>query len=98
MATVAEQQTHKQDGRADTIEVLNPATGELLQTLAACTPERLQEMALRGREAQPGWQALGFGGRRALLPRAQKWMLDNSERVLDTVVPESGKTREDVVL
>jgi acyl-CoA reductase-like NAD-dependent aldehyde dehydrogenase len=98
MATVAEQQAHKQDGKADTIEVFNPATGELVQTLAACTPERLREMALRGREAQPGWQALGFEGRRKILRRAQKWVLDNSERVLDTIVPESGKTREDVVL
>jgi acyl-CoA reductase-like NAD-dependent aldehyde dehydrogenase len=98
MATVAGRQPHKQDGKAEMIEVLNPATGELLQTLPACTPERLHEMAVRGREAQPGWQALGFEGRRTILRRAQKWVLDNSERVLDTVVIESGKTREDVVL
>ncbi len=33
-----------------------------------------------------------------MLRRAQKWVLDNAERVLETVVSESGKTREDVVL
>ena len=27
--------------------------------------------------------------------RAQKWMLDNADRVLDTVVSETGKTYED---
>jgi acyl-CoA reductase-like NAD-dependent aldehyde dehydrogenase len=98
MATVAEQSAHKQDGKADTIEVFNPATGELLQTLPACTPEQLHQMAQRAREAQPAWQAMGFEGRRKFLRRAQKWVLDNSDRVLDTVISESGKTREDVVL
>src|SRR5437763_11930606 len=98
MATVAEQQVHEQDGRAETIEVMNPATGELLQTLPACTPERLHQMALRAREAQHGWESLGFEGRRKVLRRAQKWVLDNSERVFETVISESGKTREDVTL
>ena len=30
--------------------------------------------------------------------RAQKWMLDNTERVLDSVVAETGKTYEDAQL
>jgi acyl-CoA reductase-like NAD-dependent aldehyde dehydrogenase len=98
MATVTEQQVSEQDGRADTIEVMNPATGELLQTLRACSAEQLHEMAARARAAQPDWQALGYEGRRKILRRAQKWVLDNAERVLDTVVSESGKTREDVTL
>lgn len=98
MATIAEKQVSKQDGRANTIEVMNPATGELLQTLPACTPEQLHQMAEHAREAQPGWQALGFEGRRKVLRRAQKWVLDNSERIFETVVSESGKTREDVSL
>jgi acyl-CoA reductase-like NAD-dependent aldehyde dehydrogenase len=98
MATVAEQQAHKQDGRTGTIEVMNPATGELVKSLPACTPEQLHQMALRARDAQPGWQSLGFDGRRKVLRRAQKWVLDHSDRVFETVISESGKTREDVTL
>src|SRR5205823_97972 len=72
--------------------------GQVVATLEACTPERLGEMAARGRRAAPEWQALGFEGRGKILRRAQKWVLDNAERVIDTVVSETGKTREDVTL
>lgn len=99
MATITDQQARPEDGRAgDTIPVLNPATGQIVSTLPACTPEQLAEMASRGRRAQPEWQALGFERRGKLLRRAQKWVLDNAERVIDTVISETGKTREDVTL
>jgi len=55
-------------------------------------------MAARARAAQPGWDALGFEGRGKVLRRAQKWMLDNVERILDVVVSENGKTHEDAQL
>ena len=98
MATVTEQQAPQQRPQADSIEVMNPATGHVLTTLEACMPERLAEMAARARAAQPEWQALGFAGRGKILRRTQKWLLDNAERVIDTVVSETGKTREDVTL
>ena len=31
-----------------------------------------------GRAAQPGWEALGFEGRGAVLQRTQKWIIDNA--------------------
>jgi acyl-CoA reductase-like NAD-dependent aldehyde dehydrogenase len=96
MATTLERQ--EQAPSSDTIPVENPATGELIATLPACTPERLAEMVARARAAQPGWKELGFAGRGRVLRRTQKWLLDNAERVIETVVAESGKTREDVVL
>lgn len=98
MATVTEQQAPQQRLHAESIEVMNPATGQVITTLKACTRERLAEMAARGRAAQPEWQALGFDGRGKILRRTQKWVLDNAERVIDTVVSETGKTREDVTL
>ena len=55
-------------------------------------------MVERARAAQTGWQALGFEGRAKVLRRTQKWVLDNSDRFLDTLVAETGKTREDAVL
>ena len=47
------------------------------------------------RAAQPAWEALGFEGRGRILRRAQKWVLDNSERVIETIISETGKAYED---
>jgi acyl-CoA reductase-like NAD-dependent aldehyde dehydrogenase len=95
MATTVERQTEQ---APDTIAVENPATGETVATLKACTPEQVAEMVARARKAQPAWHALGFNERGKILKRAQKWLLDNVERVVETEMSESGKTREDIVL
>ena len=55
-------------------------------------------MAEQGRAAQPAWAAAGFEERGRVLRRAQKWMLDNADRVIDVVVSESGNTDEDAQL
>jgi acyl-CoA reductase-like NAD-dependent aldehyde dehydrogenase len=98
MATTAERKNGSATDAADSIAVENPATGQVIANLPACTPEQLEEMAARARRAQPGWEALGFDGRKKVLRRMQKWVLDNSERFLDTLVSETGKTREDAAL
>jgi len=87
------------DGRTDTtIPVENPATGEVVGTIPILGREQLTELADRARRAQPGWEALGFDGRARVLRRAQQWMLENPERVIETVVSETGKTYEDAQL
>src|SRR5437588_4594171 len=99
MATTVERQRGATPTQAeDSIQVENPATGQTIATLKAHTPEQLAEMVARARKAQPAWQALGFEERGKVLRRAQKWLLDNVERLSDTLISESGKTREDVVL
>jgi acyl-CoA reductase-like NAD-dependent aldehyde dehydrogenase len=99
MASV-EQRTSAQTngGSAGSIAVENPATGELVTTVANLGPEAVAEVAARGRAAQPGWAAIGFEGRARVMKRAQRWMLDNAERILDVVVSETGKTHEDAQL
>jgi acyl-CoA reductase-like NAD-dependent aldehyde dehydrogenase len=82
----------------ETIAVDNPATGEQITTVPVLGREQVAELASRARAAQPDWEALGFEGRGRIMRRAQKWMLDNADRVMDTVVGESGKTREDAQL
>ena len=52
-------------------------------------------MVARARAAQPGWEALGFEGRARVFLRAQKWVLDNADRIIDTIISETGKTVED---
>ena len=81
-----------------TIGVDNPATGEPITTVPVLGASELAAMAARAREAQPQWEAIGFDGRARVMRRAQKWMLDNDERVLDSVVAETGKTYEDAQL
>src|SRR5215213_3957040 len=91
MATVEQSRTTE-------ITVENPATGEVIARVPTVSPEELRRMAERGRAAQPAWEALGFEGRGRILRRAQKWVVDNVERVAQTIVAESGKTYEDALL
>src|SRR5437764_3923447 len=109
MATVeqkASQQTPTEsaragDGIADAaggIAVENPATGETVATVPDLGAEAVAEMAARGRAVQPEWDAFGSEGRARVMRRAQKWLMDNAERVVETIVSETGKTYEDAEL
>jgi acyl-CoA reductase-like NAD-dependent aldehyde dehydrogenase len=80
------------------IPVENPATGELITTVPILGAGEITEMVARARVAQPGWAALGFEERGRVFLRAQKWMLDNADRVIEVVSSETGKTVEDVQL
>ncbi|MDP8968363.1 MAG: aldehyde dehydrogenase family protein [Actinomycetota bacterium] len=80
------------------IPVENPATGELIAHVADLSAERVAEMARAGRAAQPGWQAMGFEGRGRVIRRMQKWVMDNAERIVATIVAETGKTYEDAYM
>jgi acyl-CoA reductase-like NAD-dependent aldehyde dehydrogenase len=80
---------------AESIEVRNPATGEVIGSVPAVPVAEVGAIVARARAAQPGWEALGFDGRAKILRRAQKWLLDNGDRVARTIVSESGKAYED---
>ncbi len=81
-------------GSAD-IAVENPATGEIVASVPDLDATAVAQMAARGRAAQPDWDALGFDGRARVMRRAQKWLMDNADRVVETIVSETGKTHED---
>jgi acyl-CoA reductase-like NAD-dependent aldehyde dehydrogenase len=99
MAGTIEQQktTEGASGRPE-IEVANPATGQTIGRVPDLGPDEVAELARRARAAQPGWEAMGFEGRARIMLRAQKWLLDNAERVIETIVSETGKTWEDAQL
>jgi acyl-CoA reductase-like NAD-dependent aldehyde dehydrogenase len=80
---------------SDRMEVLNPATGALLATIAIDSPASVAEKVARVRANQPEWEALGIEGRYRWLGKLRNWLLDNQERVLDTMQAESGKVRAD---
>ncbi|HKG63773.1 MAG TPA: succinic semialdehyde dehydrogenase [Solirubrobacteraceae bacterium] len=83
---------------AQTISVENPATGAVVGEVPIRSAEEVRALAERGRAAQPAWEALGFEGRARVLRRAQKWVLDKQQKLIDTIVSETGKTHEDALL
>jgi acyl-CoA reductase-like NAD-dependent aldehyde dehydrogenase len=75
------------------IEVHNPATGGLITTVAVDSPAAVAETVARVRANQAEWEAIGIEGRYHWLGKLRDWLLDNSERVLDTMQAETGKVR-----
>jgi acyl-CoA reductase-like NAD-dependent aldehyde dehydrogenase len=99
MATVEKPtSTRRATLAGDRIEVENPATGEIVGSVPAMSDADVAEMAARARAAQPAWEALGYEGREVFFRRAQKWFVEHRQRVIDTVVAETGKTHEDAQL
>src|SRR5918994_478175 len=82
---------------AASIEAENPATGKVVAKIPVVAPEDVAERVARARRAQPGWEALGFEGRAAVMKRCRKWIVANQERVIDTIVSETGKAYEDAL-
>ena len=92
MATVSQPPATEQ------ITVENPATGEVVGQVPILSADEVRALAERGRAAQPAWEALGFDGRARILRRAQKWVVDHQDRLIATIVSETGKTHEDALL
>jgi acyl-CoA reductase-like NAD-dependent aldehyde dehydrogenase len=80
---------------ANTLEVHNPATGGLITTIPVDSPEAVTATVARVRANQADWEAMGIEGRYHWLGKLRDWLLDNSDRVLDTMQMETGKVRAD---
>jgi acyl-CoA reductase-like NAD-dependent aldehyde dehydrogenase len=83
---------------AERIEVLNPATGATVGSIAVDSPASIAETVARVRANQPEWEALGIEGRYHWLGRLRDWILDNTEQIADTMQAETGKVRADISL
>jgi betaine-aldehyde dehydrogenase len=82
-------------GAAEQIEVLNPATGGVAGAVSVSSPQEVAETVARVRANQREWEAIGIEGRYHWLGKLRDWMLDNSERIADTMQTETGKVRGD---
>ena len=80
---------------SDSFEVLNPATGGLIAKVPVDSPEAVAATVARVRSNQAEWEAIGIEGRYHWLGQLRDWLLDNQERVLDTMQMETGKVRAD---
>ncbi len=99
MATI--EQTRKQSrtpgGSIHTISVVNPATGERVGAVPATPRSEVASVVERAREAQRAWGEASFAERAAVIRRFHDAILDASERALDTLQDETGKTRRDAL-
>jgi acyl-CoA reductase-like NAD-dependent aldehyde dehydrogenase len=80
---------------AERIEVLNPATGGTVGSVAVASPQTVAETVARVRANQAEWEALGNEGRYRRLGQLRDWILDNEQRIADTMQAETGKVRGD---
>jgi len=82
----------------ESIAVMNPATGEQVGSVPVDSAGDVAAAVARIRANQPEWEALGFAGRRRWLNRLRDWLLDNSDRVADTLKAETGKVRAEATI
>jgi acyl-CoA reductase-like NAD-dependent aldehyde dehydrogenase len=82
----------------ETIEVVRPTDGTVLETIAVDSPERVREVVARVRAAQPEWEAMGVAGRKRWLESLRDWILDHQDELDDRMQEESGKVRADAAL
>jgi len=80
------------------ITVANPATGETLGTVPRLGEAEVGALVEKARAAQPGWADLGFEGRRRVLRRMQRWIVDHEDEVARQIVAETGKAYEDALV
>jgi acyl-CoA reductase-like NAD-dependent aldehyde dehydrogenase len=93
--TSSEASTAANGSGPEQLEVVNPATGERVGTVAIDSPESVAETVARVRANQAEWEAIGIEGRYHWLGKLRDWLLDNAERVGDTMQAETGKVRAD---
>jgi succinate-semialdehyde dehydrogenase/glutarate-semialdehyde dehydrogenase len=76
-----------------TLESFNPATGELVGSVATITPDEVQAVVDDVARIQPAWAELSLETRGAYLRRAADALLDDIDELAELLVNEQGKPR-----
>ena len=106
MATVATQRAAFIGGawvtsESDEIEVIEPATGELLGSVRAATPAQIDDAVAAARQAFESWRRTPVIERVELCRRAFEICLERAEEIAVLITRETGKTiresREEMV-
>ena len=78
-------------------EIRNPATGERTGAVDTTPLGEIATTVERARRAQKAWSRLPFAARATVIRRFHDLALDCSDAVLDTIQPETGKSRRDAL-
>ena len=81
----------------ETIDVHDPATGELIATAASGTPADAAAAVDAAAAAQPAWAATAPRARAEILRQCWRTLMDHSDELADLIVKENGKPRSDAV-
>ena len=80
------------------IPCFDPATGEALGEVAVDSPDAVRAAVKASREAQRKWRTSSFAERRKVLGHILDHLVDQADELVDFVVRDSGKTRENAML
>ncbi|MGJ8670318.1 MAG: aldehyde dehydrogenase family protein [Oceanococcus sp.] len=83
---------------ARSIPCVNPATGEVLGEITACSPAEVSAVITRAKAAQIAWGQSSFKQRRAVLGHMLDHILEHTDELVDVIVRDSGKTHENALL
>ena len=73
------------------MQVVNPATGELIQELESWTPEQIAAAHEKAKEAQRSWRERPVKDRVAVLARFAELLQENQDRLASILTSEVGK-------
>ena len=82
-------------GPAETFELKNPATGEVVGTYPVHTAADVAERLAEARKAQVWWESLGFDGRRKRILRWTSYLAKRVDEICDLCNRETGKPKGD---
>lgn len=80
------------------IPCINPATGESLGTVGITPAEDVEQVVDRARTAALAWRRSSIRQRRRVLKHIMTHIVDHADELVDAVVQDSGKTRENAIL
>lgn len=80
------------------IDCFEPATGAPLGSVPVDDADAVREAVARSRKAQERWGQSSFAERRRLLEHILQHVLDHADELVEVVVRDAGKTRENALL
>ncbi|MEO1514593.1 MAG: aldehyde dehydrogenase family protein [Bacteroidota bacterium] len=95
MAVIADTYSFMINGQAiaaaQTFEVKNPATGELIGHAPISSPEQVAQAVAAARAAQPAWAAKSDEERKEILQKVAQVLSENTEYLAKWITQEQGK-------
>jgi acyl-CoA reductase-like NAD-dependent aldehyde dehydrogenase len=79
----------------DQLQSFNPATGALLGAVSVTAPDDVAAVVAGVAQVQPFWAQLTLRDRARYLERAAQVLIDESDEILDLIVAEQGKPRNE---
>ncbi|MEB6044411.1 CoA-acylating methylmalonate-semialdehyde dehydrogenase [Staphylococcus pseudoxylosus] len=81
----------KESKSTETLDVLNPATKEVIAKVPLSTREELDEVAQMAAEAFQEWKEVAVPKRARLLFKLQQLLIDNKQELAEIITKENGK-------